>query len=50
MCDGDKVYEKIKDQFKNKEEYYLVTINVCNALIKNEGLDNKYLIKKEDYE
>ncbi len=46
ICDVDKVYYILKDHFKSKQQYIKSTIQTCNSLISEVGLDDKYLIKE----
>ena len=46
LCRVDEMYEELKDNFASKEDYIKTTIKVCNSLISEIGLDDKYLIKE----
>jgi Fe-S-cluster containining protein len=46
ICRVDDYYEVVKDEFKSKDHYIYYTINLCNTMITEVGLDKKFLIPK----
>lgn len=46
LCNVDKMYELLKDNFKSKNDYIKANIKACNVLITGLKLDPKYLIKE----
>jgi Fe-S-cluster containining protein len=44
ICRVDDFYEVVKSKFENKDQYIAMNITVCNTLIRQNKLDDKFLI------
>jgi len=45
ICRVDDMYEVLKKHFKSKQEYIKLTVDTCNLMITEVGLDDEFLIK-----
>ncbi len=51
MCSVEKMYEKVHSKSgKTKKEVFLMEATICNSFIKEDGLDEKFLIDLTQYQ